>query len=142
MLFEANALEDKTIDYDRRMTEREQLLRQRESKMQVEHSAAYIGYKIFWLIKLALDGKAFPSGPLSSFKWRMYVFDIARFVTEKHFLRWLLEFDAARFFTLILPLYVGYEAFQYISTQDGFVARNKEEVAGLGALARHDGDGV
>lgn len=83
VLFEANALEDKTVDQGERLALRDRAERERKDKMDVEHSAVYIGYKIFWVIKLALEGKAFPAGALSSFKWRMYVFDIARFITEK-----------------------------------------------------------
>lgn len=90
--------------------------KQREVKMQIEHSKNYIGYKILWIIKLFLEGKSFPTGQLSSFKWRMYVFDIVRFITQEWFLHWLLEFDAQRFFKVIEPLYLAYEPFQYILT--------------------------
>jgi hypothetical protein len=51
-----------------------------------------------WVIRLFLEGKKFPNGNLSSFKWRMYVFDIVRFITTEQFLKWFLEFDAQRFF--------------------------------------------
>ena len=68
--------------------------KEREEKMAVEQSKTYIGYKILWIIRLFLEGKSFPSGSLSSFKWRMYVFDIVRFITQDWFLHWLLEFDA------------------------------------------------
>ena len=67
---------------------------QRQAKLEVEHSKTYIGYKLMWIIRLFLEGKKFPSGTMSSFKWRMYVFDIVRFITTPQFLKWLLRFDA------------------------------------------------
>lgn len=50
------------------------------------------------LIKMFLLGKKFPSGILSSFKWRIYVYDIVRFITNERFSIWFLEFDADHYF--------------------------------------------
>jgi hypothetical protein len=63
-------------------------------KLDIEHSKTYIGYKLMWVIRLFLEGKKFPTGNLTIFKWRMYIFDIVRFITTKQFLKWFLEFDA------------------------------------------------
>ena len=30
-----------------------------------------------------LEGKKFPAGSLSAFKWRIYVYDIVRFITNE-----------------------------------------------------------
>jgi hypothetical protein len=50
--------------------------------MEIEHSQTYIGYKLMWVMKMFLEGKKFPQGTLSSFKWRIYVYDIVRFATN------------------------------------------------------------
>ena len=88
ILFEANSLEDKTASSSD--AEKEGLKQQRQIKLDIEHSQTYIGYKLMWVIRLFLQGKKFPSGTLSSFKWRMYVFDIVRFITTPQFLKWFL----------------------------------------------------
>lgn len=103
----------------------------------MEHSKTYIGYKLMWVIQLFLEGKKFPTGTLSAFKWRMYVFDIVRFITTSQFLRWFLHFDPQRFFKLILALYINQEPYQYISTQKTFVEMYRDEVAGLEECASH-----
>ena len=82
----------------KRQREKEMQKEKRQQKLDVEHSKTYIGYKLMWIIRLFLEGKKFPTGTLSSFKWRMYVFDIVRFITTPQFLRWFLEFDGHRFF--------------------------------------------
>lgn len=84
ILFEANQLDEKTEflpDKQQRDKVREQQQKDRQAKLDIEHSTTYIGYKLMWVIRLFLQGKKFPTGTLSSFKWRMYVFDIVRFIT-------------------------------------------------------------
>lgn len=77
----------------------------------MEHSKTYIGYKLMWVMRLFLQGKKFPAGTLSAFKWRMYVFDIVRFITTPQFLKWFLQFDPKCFFKLIQPLFLETEPF-------------------------------
>ena len=76
------------------MVEKETQQAERKLKLDIEHSKTYIGYKLLWIMRMFLEGKRFPTGTLSSFKWRMYVFDIVRFITNLMFLKWLLNFDA------------------------------------------------
>ena len=64
-----------------------------------------------WVIRMFLEGKKFPNGSLTAFKWRMYVFDIVRFITTDQFLKWFLEFDPQRFFRLIQPLFLDQDPF-------------------------------
>ena len=109
ILFEANQLEDKA-DADmmaKRLKEKEEQQAERQLKLEMEHSKTYIGYKLMWVMQLFLEGKKFPTGTLSAFKWRMYVFDIVRFITTSQFLRWFLHFDPQRFFKMILALYIN-----------------------------------
>lgn len=61
-----------------------------------------------------LEGKKFPSGTLSAFTWRMYVFDIVRFTTNERFLKWFLDFDPDAFFKLMRSLYLDQEPFEYL----------------------------
>jgi hypothetical protein len=79
--------------FDQKVKERELLIQERLAKLDIEHSKTYIGYKLMWVIRLFLEGKKFPNGTLSSFKWRMYVFDIVRFITTPSYLSWFLNFD-------------------------------------------------
>lgn len=113
ILFEANQLEDKTDAevMEKRMKEKAEQQAERQQKLEIEHSKTYIGYKLMWVIQLFLEGKKFPTGTLSAFKWRMYVFDIVRFVTTSQFLRWFLHFDPQRFFKMILALYINQEPY-------------------------------
>jgi hypothetical protein len=67
-------------------------------KVEIEHSQTYIGYKMMWLIKLFLEGKKFPHGTLSAFKWRIYVYDVVKFMTNDKFLNWFLDFDPDVYF--------------------------------------------
>jgi hypothetical protein len=53
---------------------------------------------MMWLIKLFIEGKRFPHGILPDFKWRIYIYDIVKFVTNDRFLLWFLDFDADCFF--------------------------------------------
>ena len=140
VLFEANQLEDKILDAaekERRMVEKEKQQAERKLKLDIEHSKSYIGYKLMWIIRMFLEGKRFPTGTLSSFKWRMYVTDIVRFITNPMFLKWMLHFDAQRFFKLIEPLYLKHEPYTYIATQVEFVREHKDEVAGLAECPTH-----
>ena len=115
ILFEANSLDDKTssssAQKEMKDKEKQGLQKQRQVKLDVEHSKTYIGYKLMWVMRLFLQGKKFPTGTLSSFKWRMYVFDIVRFITNPHFLKWFLKFDPKVFFKLIQPLFLENEPF-------------------------------
>lgn len=72
--------------------------RSRLLKLEIERSSTYIGYKLLWVIRLFLEGKKFPSGSLSSDRWRYYVYDVVRFCTNSKFMQWFLEFDAEAFF--------------------------------------------
>ena len=54
----------------------------KKEKVEIEHSQMYIGYKLMWVMKMFLEGKKFPQGTLSAFKWRIYVYDIVRFATN------------------------------------------------------------
>ena len=90
-----------------------------------------------WIIRLFMQGKMFPSGNLSSFKWQMYVFDIVRFITTPQFLKWFLRFDPKCFFKLITPLFTENEPFNYILTQKSFVEMYKQRVPGLETCSTH-----
>ena len=85
------------------------------------------------MVKLFLEGKRFPQGSLSYFKWHCYVFDIVRFFTNQRFLTWFLEFDPESFFTILKKLYLDQEPYDYISNQDSFIAMYAEKVPGLEA---------
>jgi hypothetical protein len=47
-----------------------------QRKYEIEKSKIYVGYKLFYIIKIFLDGKNFPSGYLSQDKYRHHVYDI------------------------------------------------------------------
>lgn len=84
-----------------------------------------------------MEGKKFPTGTLSAFKWRMYVYDIVRFMTNEKFLKWFLEFDPDSFFKLIKMLYLTQEPFEYLTTQGTFIEMYKEKIGGLEPCMDH-----
>jgi hypothetical protein len=47
-----------------------------------ERSKVYLGYKLFWLIRLYLYGKKFPQGNIMEHKWRAFVHDIVQFLSS------------------------------------------------------------
>ena len=84
ILFEPNALDEHapgSAERERLVEELKRQKEQRASKLELERSKTYVGYKLMWVMRMFLQGKKFPAGTLSSFKWRMYVFDIVRFIT-------------------------------------------------------------
>jgi hypothetical protein len=109
----------------------------RREKLDIEHSQTYIGYKLMWVMKMFLEGKKFPQGTLSSFKWRIYVYDIVRFATNQQFLTWFLAFDPDCFFKLMKGLFLDQEPYEYITSQEGFIEMYKEKVNGLDACMTH-----
>lgn len=88
-------------------------------------------------MKMFLEGKKFPQGTLSSFKWRIYVYDIVRFATNQQFLEWFLAFDPDCFFKLMKTLFLDQEPYEYITSQKGFIEMYKDQVNGLDACMTH-----
>ena len=82
---------------------------------------AYIGFKLLWVMSLFIEGKKFPSGSLSTFKWRCYIYDIVRFMTNEKFLVFFLEFDAFSFFDIIKKLFLEQEPYEYLKSQQEFI---------------------
>lgn len=78
----------------------------RKIKLEIEHSRTYIGYKLLWVMSLFMEGKKFPSGSLSQFKWRCYIYDIVRFLTNLKFLSFFLDFDPHGFFDVLKKLFL------------------------------------
>lgn len=91
-------------------------MQNRQIKLDIEHSRIYIGYKLLWVISLFIEGKKFPSGVLSSFKWRCYIYDIVRFLTNEKFLTFFLDFDPHAFFQIVKKLYLDHEPYEYLKT--------------------------
>jgi hypothetical protein len=104
----------------------EEFLRQRINKIEVEHSSTYIGYKILWLITLYMEGNRYPNGNLSSLRWRYYVMDIVRFCTNERFMEWFLDFDPDSFFAMLKKIFNDPEPYDFITSQDDFIAKNKQ----------------
>ena len=84
----------------------EEYKRNRSIKLEIEHSKTYIGYKLLWVISLFIEGKKFPTGSLTSFKWRCYIYDIVRFLTNEKFMTWFLEFDPHSFLQIVKKLFL------------------------------------
>ena len=92
-------------------------LENRRMKLEIEHSRTYIGYKLLWVTSLFIEGKRFPSGSLSSFKWRCYIYDIVRFLTNEKFLSFFLDFDPISFLHVVKKLFLEQEPYEYIRSQ-------------------------
>lgn len=58
-----------------------------ESTKRVEQSQLYLGFKLFWVLRLFLIGKKFPQGNIKEAKWRAYVHDIIQFLSSTEILR-------------------------------------------------------
>ena len=99
-------------------------MQNRQIKLDIEHSRTYIGYKLLWVIGLFIEGKKFPSGSLSSFKWRCYIYDIVRFLTNERFLAFFLSFDPFTFFEVAKKLFLEHEPFEFIRTQCDFITEH------------------
>lgn len=65
-----------------------------------------------------LDGKMFPSGFLSTEKFKAHVFDIANFISIENFLEELLQFDSESFFSVIAKLFYD-SPYKFLITQKG-----------------------
>ena len=119
-------------------TEQDSYMRNRQLKLEIEHSKTYIGYKLLWVISLFIEGKKFPAGSLSSFKWRCYIYDIVRFLTNERFLSFFFEFDAHTFFAILKKLFLEHEPFEFIRTQTDFIAKYQHEIVGLEPCMTHE----
>jgi hypothetical protein len=67
-------------------------------KQRIEKSLAYLGYKILWVLHLFIDGKKFPNGKIKPSMWRAYIQDIIEFISNKEYLKMLLNIDAESVF--------------------------------------------
>ena len=57
-----------------------------------------------------------PTGSLSAFKWRCYIYDIVRFLTNDKFMSWFLDFDPHAYFNVLQKLYQEPEPYEYIKS--------------------------
>ena len=79
-----------------------------EERYNMERSFQYMGYKMLWIIQMALEGKKFPSqGQLETDQWRAHVYDISIWLTIEDCLRILVDFDSNLFFRVIARLFYG-----------------------------------
>lgn len=124
-------------DYDYNYAIDSQQVLSKKEKLEIEHSQTYIGYKLMWVMRMFLEGKKFPQGTLSAFKWRIYVYDIVRFATNDKFLGWFLAFDPDCFFKLMKTLFLDQEPYEYIQSQHGFIEMYKDSINGLDACMTH-----
>ena len=69
-----------------------------EQQRIVEKSQIYLGYKLFWVIRLYLNGKKFPQGNIKESKWRAYIHDIIQFLSNTEILDDLIRIDAETIF--------------------------------------------
>jgi len=53
-----------------------------KNKYEIEKSLQYIRYKLFWIMKIFLEGKIFTCGFLPLERHRIHVFDILKFVPK------------------------------------------------------------
>jgi hypothetical protein len=113
-------------------------MKSRETKLGIEHSKTYIGYKLLWVITLFIEGKKFPSGSLSAFKWRCYIYDIVRFLTNDKFMSWFLDFDPHSYFHVLQKLYHEPEPYEYIKSQQNFFKMYEDSIQGLEPCLSHE----
>ena len=85
-----------------------------------------------------MEGKKFPNGSLTQFKWRCYIYDIVRFLTNEKFLSFFLDFDPYSFFDILKKLFLEQEPYEYIRTQYDFTQQYKDQVLGLEPCMNHE----
>ena len=51
-------------------------------KQEIENSSVYLKYRLLWTIEIFLRGQKFPSGHLTKWQYKQYVFNIVDFITE------------------------------------------------------------
>ena len=107
-------------------------------KLDIEHSRTYIGYKLLWVTGLFIEGKKFPSGSLSIFKWRCFIYDIVRFLTSDRQVTFFLEFDPHCFLNIVAKLFLEQDPFEYIKSQHSFIEMYKDEIVGLEPCMTHE----
>ena len=127
------------IEADQEEAKRQaQYVENRTAKLEIEHSRTYIGYKLLWVMGLFMEGKKFPQGSLSSFKWRCYIYDIVRFLTNEKFLAYFLTFDPLCFFSILEKLFLEQEPYEYLKSQTEFITQYSEQVIGLEPCLHHE----
>lgn len=89
-------------------------------------------------MSLFIEGKKFPSGSLSTFKWRCYIYDIVRFMTNERFIVFFLDFDAFSFFDIIKKLFLEQEPYEYLKSQQEFIKQYADKVIGLEPCLTHE----
>lgn len=94
-----------------------------DTKFEIEKSQVYLGYKMFWIIKMFIDGKSFPQGTLSPEKHRQHVYDIVNFIMIENFLIEMVDFDAEQFFRVIGRIFQG-QPLRYLKSQKEWYQRN------------------
>lgn len=78
-----------------------------EAKYQIEKSHIYIGYKLFWIVKMFLQGKKFPEGTLEASQWRQHTYHIVDFISNEDNLSEMLDFDPEHLFQILVLLFKG-----------------------------------
>jgi flagellar biosynthesis regulator FlbT len=78
----------------------------KEDQSRLERSQVYLGYKLFWVIRLYLNGRKFPQGLIKEKKWRAYVHDIMQFLSNPEILGELASLDAEILFQVISVLFL------------------------------------
>ncbi len=92
-------------------------------KYDIEKSRCYIGYKLFWIMKIFIDGKMFPSGYLTPEKHRIHIYDTLNFMTNEYALDELLQFDCEYFFKIAAKLYQGLP-YKFLTEQKDYLTKN------------------
>lgn len=94
-----------------------------QRKYEIEKSKIYVGYKLFYIIKIFLDGKAFPIGYLAQDKYRHHVYDIVDVLSQDQLLEEMLTFDSEIFFRVILKVFTG-QPLKFLSSQKDYFLKN------------------
>ena len=77
-----------------------------DTAQSLDRSHLYLGYKLFWLIRMYLNGRKFPHGHLKESKWRAYTHDIVQFLSNSEIMGDLANLDAEILFQIISVLYL------------------------------------
>ena len=95
----------------------------KEQKQEIEQSAYYVGYRLFWILGNFLKGKKFPTGMLDRVQHKVQVLNIVDFVTDEDNLCSLLDFDAEAFFNVMVNLFTD-QPWQFLSSAGNYKFKN------------------
>jgi len=92
---------------------KEMILKDEESKFNIEASYEYIGVKLMYIIKLFINGDKFPSGKLQKGQQQLFLAQSVEFIMREDESLELLKLNSRTFFKVVAALFIN----DYVASQ-------------------------